>query len=71
MRRLVTFAGGVLGGSVVGSMVGLLFTPASGDEMRGGLRERYHRARMAGQEAAQQKRAELEAKLNAMIEQQK
>lgn len=71
MRRLVTFVGGALGGSVLGSMVGLLFTPASGDEMRGGLRNRYNRAKLAGQVAAQQKRAELEAELQTMIEQEK
>ena len=38
MRRLLAFLGGVLGGGLIGTTVALLFTPASGDSMREGLR---------------------------------
>ncbi len=66
MRRLLAFFGGVLGGGAIGTVTALLFTPASGDSMRRGLRRRYQGALAAGQAAADQKRQELEAQLVAM-----
>lgn len=66
MRRLLAFLGGVLSGGAIGTAVALLFTPASGDSMRRGLRRRYQGALEAGQIAAQRKRQELEAQLVAM-----
>lgn len=63
MRRVLAFLGGVLSGGVIGTAVALLFTPQSGDAMRQGLRARYANAIRAGEEAAAQKRVELEAKL--------
>jgi gas vesicle protein len=66
MRRLLAFIGGVLSGGAIGTAVALLFTPRSGGTMREGLRAHYRRAVQAGQEAATQKRAELEAQLIEM-----
>jgi gas vesicle protein len=66
MRRLLAFIGGVLSGGAIGTAIALLFTPMSGDSMREGLRGRYARAVQAGQEAAVQKRQELEVKLGEM-----
>jgi gas vesicle protein len=66
MRRLLAFFGGVLGGGAIGTVVALLFTPASGDRLRRGVRQRYQGALEAGQAAADQKRQELEAQLVAM-----
>jgi len=66
MRRLLAFLGGVLSGGAIGTVVALLFTPASGDSMRRGLSQRYRGALAAGQAAADQKRQELEAQLIAM-----
>jgi gas vesicle protein len=63
MRRLLAFIGGVLSGGAIGTAVALLFTPASGGAMREGVRARYADAIKAGQEAAAQKRQELEARL--------
>jgi gas vesicle protein len=60
---VLAFLGGVLSGGAIGTAVALLFTPQSGDAMRQGLRGRYANAIRAGEEAAAQKRAELEAKL--------
>jgi len=56
MRRLLAFLGGVLSGGAIGTVVALLFTPASGDSMRRGLSQRYRGALAAGQAAADQKR---------------
>lgn len=63
MRRILAFIGGALSGGAIGTAVALLFTPASGGAMRDGLRARYANAIKAGQEAAAQKRQELEARL--------
>lgn len=63
MRRLLAFVGGVLSGGMAGTLVGLLFTPASGNDMRFSLRQRYKNAVQAGQDAAADKRQELEAQL--------
>jgi gas vesicle protein len=63
MRRFLAFIGGALSGGVIGTALALLFTPQSGGSMREGLRERYRRAVEAGQQAAIEKRAELEARL--------
>jgi gas vesicle protein len=66
MRRLLAFVGGVLSGGAIGTVVALLFTPSSGDSMRGGLRERRAAALKAGQDAAAAKRKELETRLAEM-----
>lgn len=66
MRRLLAFFGGILSGGVAGTLVAILFTPASGGMMRDGLRQRWANALAAGDAAAQHRRAELEAKLHSM-----
>lgn len=66
MRRVLAFIGGVLSGGAIGTAVALLFTPKSGDRLRDGLRSRYQRALNAGNTAAEQRRAELEAQLQEM-----
>ncbi len=66
MRRLLAFIGGVLSGGMAGTLIGLLFTPASGHDMRYGLRQRYQNAIQAGQQAAADKRRELEAQLSEL-----
>ena len=66
MRRMLAFLGGVLSGGAIGTAIALLFTPASGDSMRRGLRRRYVDAIQAGREAAAERRKELEAQLIEM-----
>lgn len=63
MRRVMAFLGGILSGGAIGTAVALLFAPRSGDAMRQGLRQRIASARAAGDEAAAQRRRELEARL--------
>lgn len=63
MRRFLAFLGGVLSGGAIGTVVGLLFTPQSGDAMRENLRQRTDQALAAGSAAAEQKRRELEGQL--------
>jgi hypothetical protein len=62
MRRVLAFIGGVLSGGAIGTAAALLFTPASGNTMRQGVRRWYTNAIQAGEEAAAQKRLELETK---------
>ena len=66
MGRLAKFAGGVLSGGVIGTLLGLLFTPDSGDAMRAGLRARYRNAVTVGKAAGELKRLELEAQFTQM-----
>lgn len=66
MSRLAKFAGGVLSGGVIGTLLGLLFTPDSGDAMRAGLRARYRNAVTVGKAAGELKRLELEAQFTQM-----
>lgn len=66
MSRLVKFAGGLLSGGAIGTVLGLLFTPESGDAMRGGLRTRYRNALSVGRAAGELKRLELEAEFSQL-----
>ncbi len=67
MRRWLAFIGGVLSGGAIGAVVGLLFTPDPGKASRLSWRARWQRALEAGQAAAEQRRAELEAQLQALL----
>ncbi len=66
MRRLLAFVGGVLSGSAIGTALALLFAPSSERSIPARLRARYRRALQAGEIAAGQRRAELEAQLAAL-----
>jgi gas vesicle protein len=63
MRRFMSFMSGVLLGSIAGAVVALLFTPASGDELRQQAEERYHEIENEVRSAAAARRAELERQL--------
>lgn len=66
MSRLVKFAGGLLSGGAIGTVLGLLLTPESGDAMRAGLRTRYQNALAVGRAAGELKRLELEAEFKQL-----
>lgn len=66
MRRLFSFLLGIAGGALVGATLAILLTPASGEELRTELRNRAKRFCDELQEAADQRRAELERELDDM-----
>lgn len=65
MRKLTILLAGIIAGSTIGAAVSLLFTPASGDEMREGGKERFRHILDESARAAAARRAELEADLAA------
>ena len=66
MNRYLGFlVGGLLGG-LVGATMALLLAPASGEELRGQIRERAVNLQDEVKAAAAQRRAELEEQLAAL-----
>lgn len=63
MRRVFSFLLGGFAGALVGAVLALLLAPASGDEVRGKLRERVITVREDMQTAAAARRADLERQL--------
>ena len=66
MRRLLTFFSGVVFGGLVGAALALLFTPASGEQLRGNIQSRYIELRDEVQQAAESRRIELEEQLREL-----
>lgn len=66
MRRLIGFLIGIGTGALVGATVAILLTPESGKDLRSELRSRMEGFRRELQEAAAQRRAELEGQLEGM-----
>lgn len=64
--RITSFLAGALCGAVVGATAALLLAPASGEELRGQARERFDALVDEARRAAREKRAELEARLQAL-----
>lgn len=64
--RITSFLAGALCGAVVGATAALLLAPASGEELRGQARERFDALVDEARRAAMEKRAELEARLQAL-----
>jgi gas vesicle protein len=63
MRKIFGFLTGALIGGLVGSALALLFTPASGNELRDQLQERVSHIQAELKEAASARREELENQL--------
>lgn len=70
MRKLLVLTGGFLVGSAVGAAVSLLFTPASGKDMRSGARERFQQILEESAQAAAARRVALESELADMTQPQ-
>ncbi|GIK62878.1 MAG: hypothetical protein BroJett018_06720 [Chloroflexota bacterium] len=66
MRKILVFGAGLLAGAIIGAGVSLLLTPASGDDLREGTKERYKRVLEESAKAAAERRAQLEAELAEM-----
>jgi gas vesicle protein len=60
MNRVFSFMAGAISGALVGGVVVLLFTPASGDELKQSMVERWNLALEEAQQAMEQRRIELE-----------
>lgn len=67
MRRLILFITGLLAGGAAGAGVSILFSPASGEQMRGDARQRFREILDESARAAEARRAELEAEYKALI----
>jgi gas vesicle protein len=66
MNRYLSFlVGGMIGG-LVGATFAILFAPASGEELRGQIRQRAITLQEEVKTAAAQRRAELEEQLAAL-----
>jgi gas vesicle protein len=66
MRRLMFFIGGALLGMMFGTTVTLLLTPASGNAMRRGAKNRFQEIVGDAKLASEAKRRELEAELQVL-----
>jgi len=66
MRQIVGFIAGAMCGAVVGAVAALLLAPASGPELRQQVRTRVDDLLAEGRQAAEDRRAELEAQLAAL-----
>ena len=66
MKRLLGFLLGIGTGALVGATAAILLAPASGQDLRSELRGRMQRFSTELQEAAMQRRSELEQQLEAM-----
>ena len=63
MRRAFNYLLGISIGALVGASLAILLAPESGEDLREELETRFGRFRDEIQEAAKQRRAELEAQL--------
>ncbi len=61
MNRVFSFAAGAICGALVGGALVLLFTPASGDDLKQMAQERWQAALDEGRRAMEERRQELEA----------
>lgn len=66
MRRMLMFLAGTFCGALVGAVAALLLAPASGEELRSRLRDRYQGLVEDVRQAYQSRRAQLEAELEAL-----
>jgi gas vesicle protein len=67
LHKTVLFGIGALGGAVLAGIATLLLSPDSGDTMRRQAREQFDNLLDDAQSAAEARRAELEAELDALI----
>jgi gas vesicle protein len=66
MRRIIGFIAGAMCGAIVGAVAVLLLAPTSGVELRQRVRARVGELVAEGRQAAEERRAELEAQLAAL-----
>ena len=60
MKKVFSFLAGALCGAVVGSVATLLFTPASGEDLRAQAEAHWQNAKNEAQQAMEDRQRELE-----------
>ena len=63
MKRIFSFLMGTMLGALVGGVLAVLLTPQSGDDLRGGIRERVLNLQNELKSAASSRKIELERQL--------
>ncbi len=63
MKRIFSFMIGTMVGALVGAALAILLTPQSGDDLRGGMRERVMKLQEDLKSAASSRKIELEKQL--------
>jgi len=66
MRKLGNFLAGLVAGAIVGGVAALLLAPYSGEKTRNEIQTRVELLVEEGRRAALERRAELEAQLEAL-----
>lgn len=66
MSKLFSFMAGMICGALVGAMLALLLTPASGEKLRADAQARWDTARAEARQAMEDKRKELENQFEQM-----
>jgi gas vesicle protein len=66
MRKIMNFLAGGIAGVLVGGVAALLMAPSSGDELRGTAQSRLEMFLDEIRRASAERRAELEAQLEAL-----
>jgi gas vesicle protein len=66
MRRFLSFVLGAAGGALVGATLAVLLAPASGQDLRSEIRTRFQKFGDELQDAANQRRTELERQLDTL-----
>ena len=68
MKKFLSFATGLLSGSVVGAAIGTLLAPASGEELRADARARWEEAVEAAKEEMEETKREKTLEYQRMKE---
>jgi gas vesicle protein len=66
MSKLFSFLAGMLCGALVGTVLALLLTPASGEKLRADAMARWDTAMTEARQAMEEKRRELEAQFEQL-----
>ncbi len=66
MQRTLSFLAGAITGALVGATLMVMFTPASGETIRSDLRNRVQTLKHQMKDAAELRRAEMEAQLASL-----
>jgi len=66
MNKLFSFLAGMICGALVGTVLALLLTPNSGEQLRADAMNRWEAAMTEARQAMEQKRQELEEQFEQM-----